>query len=285
MNRFPPCTWSISDHRAFTYTSSRASSTSSMWWARQGSVWPDHLIGPHLDRQAVSGPMMGLGVCSGHRRAQGSWQPLGRVAKPAVPLPPPLRPAQVRPCPAHGMEPDGPRRGGQGKQRFPTSRARAQEGIPGKAPASFTLHQGWQPPKYPLLPPAPSRGQDFVLLCPHTHYTPHLGGRPTGAVLGEVEEQTQKMKMCPHKYLNPRVHSSCIHRGPKLKQPRHPSTGKDKQTVVCPGSGTATPTPPSNKNQHAHLCNRMHDAENPGAEEKKSEPKQPILSDSSSVKF
>lgn len=31
--------------------------------------------------------------------------------------------------------------------------------------------------------------------------------------------------------------------------------------------------PTSNKNQCIHLCNRMHDAENPGAEEKKSEPK------------
>ena len=75
------------------------------------------------------------------------------------------------------------------------------------------------------LPPAPFRGQDFVLLCPH-QYTPHLGGRPTGAALGEVEEQTQKMKSCPHKDLNPRVHSSCIHRGPKIKQPRRPSTGE-----------------------------------------------------------
>lgn len=69
------------------------------------------------------------------------------MAKPALPPPPPLRPAQVWPRPAHGMEPDGPRQGGQGKQRFPTSRARAQEGIPGKAPAYFILDQRWQPPK------------------------------------------------------------------------------------------------------------------------------------------
>ena len=60
-----------------------------MRWARQGSVWPGHLTGPHLDRQAVSSPVMGLGVCSGHRRAQGSRQPLGRVAKPAVLCPRP----------------------------------------------------------------------------------------------------------------------------------------------------------------------------------------------------
>ena len=31
--------------------------------------------------------------------------------------------------------------------------------------------------------------------------------------------------------------------------------------------------PTGNKNQRIHLCNRMHDAENPGAEEKKSERK------------
>ena len=146
------------------------------------------------------------------------------MPKPALPPPLPLRPAQVQPCPAHGMEPDGPRQGGQGKQRFPTSRARAREGIPGKAPAYFILDQGWQPPKCHGLPAAPSRGQDFVLLCPST--TPHIWEGGPRATLGEVEEQTQKMKMCPHKDLNPRVHSSCILCGPKLKQPRRPSTGE-----------------------------------------------------------
>lgn len=172
--------------------------------------------------------------------------------------------------------------GGQGKQRLPTSRARAREGIR-ESPGTLHSGSGTAATKMPWPSCCSLQGQDFVLLCPPLH--PTSGRRPTGAALGEVEEQTQKMRTCPHKDLNPRVHSSCILCGPKLKQPRHPWTGKDKQTVVCPYSRTAAPPPTSNKNQCIHLCNRMHDAENPGAEEEIRTKKEPILSDSSSVKF
>lgn len=79
---------------------------------------------------------------------------------------------------------------------------------------------------------------------------------PIGAALGEVEGQKQEMKMCPRKDLNLSVHSSFIHRSPKLKTAQMAISRGRMNKLACPYSRILL----SNRKQRTHVCDRMRDA-------------------------